>query len=111
MAAKVGRERTFDAALRQDDPPDHVEITLNVGAPKSIDRLFGVADDEDFTRLKLDRLPVGGVLTGLFSQVEENLVLNRIRVLKLIDEKRFEKVLELFAQRPVIAQEISRTFQ
>ena len=97
MAAKIRRKRTFNAALGQDDLSHHVQVALNVGAPKGVNRLLRVSDHEDFTWLDLDRLPLGGALAEFFRQVEENLVLNRIGILKFIDENGLEKILEFFA--------------
>ena len=60
IAAKIRREPAFDTVLRLDDFLDDFEIGLDVGPAKSIDRLFGVADDEDFARSQFYLAPVLG---------------------------------------------------
>src|ERR671918_99991 len=111
VAAKIRGQGTFDSALSEDDVLHHVEVALNIRTAKSINRLLRVTDHEYFARLKLDRPPLGRALPGFFREVEKNLVLNRIRILKFVYENGFERVFQLFAQMLVIAQEIPGTDQ
>src|SRR6516162_7450145 len=88
VAAKVGGEPAFDTILGFDNFFDHLEIGFNIGAAKSVNRLLRITDDEDFSGNYFDLAPVHRRLPGLFGQVEEDLILNRIRILKFVEENR-----------------------
>ena len=51
VATEVGGQPALDAVLRHDDFFDDFQIGLDIGAAKSIDRLFWIADDEQFAGL------------------------------------------------------------
>ena len=90
--------------------PLDVVVHGYVGAPEAIDGLLWVADDEQLAGLERDVPPVGGVGT-IFSQEQDDLGLQRIRVLELVDEQIVEGLLPAFAQREVVAQSATQTAQ
>jgi len=79
-------------------------------APEPIDRLLGIADDEQLARLRANRAPVAfrGVVGG---KQQEDLRLQRIGVLELVDEQVSEATLEVGAHGRDVAQEIARAHQ
>ena len=87
VAAKIGGQPAFDAILRLDDFLDHFEIGFDVGAAEGVDRLFRIADDEQFAGCQFDFAPIRHALVGLLGQVEQNLILDRVGVLKLVDQE------------------------
>ena len=111
VAAKVGGEPALDAVLRFDDFFDDFEIGFDVGAAKGVDRLLRVADDEYFSGNDSNLAPVHRCLTGLFGQVEENLILDRIGVLKFVDENRAVAPFEIRAYAHLVAHEIARAHE
>ncbi len=111
VAAKIGRKPAFDAILRFDDFLDDFEIGLDVGAAKSIDRLFRIADHEYFPWDYFELAPIHRGLAGGLGQVEENLILNRIGVLKFVDEDRAIAPFEICAHALLVAHEIARAHQ
>ena len=111
VAAEVGRQPAFDAVLRQDDFLDHFQIGFDVGAAEGVDRLFRIADDKQFAGCQFNFAPVRHALVGLFGQVEQNLILDRIGVLKLVDQDRPVAALEFGAHALVIAHQVARAHQ
>src|ERR687892_1469936 len=77
VAAKIRCQPALDSVLRFDDFLNHFEISLDIRAPKRIDRLFRVADDENFSGGELDLAPVFDRMIRLLGKVEQNLILNR----------------------------------
>ncbi len=111
VAAKVGGEPAFDAVLRFDDFLDDFEIGFDVGAAKSVDRLLRVPDHEDFSRNDFHLAPIHRGLARLLGQVKKNLILDRIGVLKFVDENRAIAPLEIRAHAHLIAHEIARAHE
>ena len=107
IAAKIGRQPAFDAVLRLDDFLDDFEIGLDVGPAKSIDRLFGIADDEDFAGSQFYLAPILGCSALGFGKIEQNLVLDRIGILKFVDEDRAVAAFEVRAHVILVADEIA----
>ena len=107
IAAKIGRQPAFDAILRLDDFLDDFEIGLDVGPAKSIDRLFGIADDEDFAGSQFHLAPVLGRSALGFGEIEQDLVLDRIGILKFVDEDRAVAPFEVGAHVILVADEIA----
>ena len=60
----------------------------DVGAAEAVDRLFGIAHEEERTRPERERRPVAGVTfcRRLAAEAPENLGLERVGVLELVDE-------------------------
>ena len=82
-------------------------VDADVGPPEPVDRLLGVADDEQLPRRRPDPAPVpfrriaGG-------EQQEDLRLQRIGVLELVDEDAGEPALEVGADRVAVAHEVAR---
>src|SRR5262245_18577501 len=81
IAAKVGREPALDTVLRLDDFLNDLEIGFNIRAAKSVDRLLRIPDDENFSGNYFYSAPVFCGVPGLFGEVEEDLILERIGIL------------------------------
>src|SRR5437867_1406486 len=111
VAAKICRKPAFDTVLRFDDFPDDFEIGLDVGAAEGIDRLFRVADHEYFSGNHFEPAPIHRGLVGVLGQVEENLILNRIGVLKFVDEDRTIAPFKLCPHALLVAHEVARAHQ
>ena len=103
--AKTGAQRhAFSARPLQHliDAP----IDSHVSATETINRLFGVADQEQFPRNRSSFAPVRlSRITG--GQQQQNLGLQRIGVLELIDEDSFEALLKARPHLRIIPDEIS----
>src|ERR1044071_5806123 len=108
IAAEIRREPEFDAVLRLNNFLDDFEIGFDVGAAKSVDRLLGVADHEDFSRDDLHFAPIRRGLAELLGQVKKNFVLDRIGVLKFVDENGAVAAFEIRAHARLIAHQIAR---
>ena len=61
---------------------------FNVGPAEGIDRLLGIPHDKQFARFQVHVMPRGLMAARSFTEVEDDLVLHRIGVLKLIDQDR-----------------------
>ncbi len=88
----------------------HVLVERNVGAAKSVNRLLGIADDEQLARPGLNLHPVrlGGIRGR---EQEQNFGLQRIGVLELIDENVRESILQFRAYRRIVANQVARDQQ
>ena len=70
-----------------------VAIDADIGPPETINRLFWIADDEELAGDRMNRTPVGN--GGIVCRQEhENFGLQRIGVLKLVNEDALESPLE-----------------
>src|SRR5438876_964589 len=79
----------------------------HIGAAETIDRLFWIADDEEFPRARPYAAPV--VFSGLVCcQQHQDLSLQRIRVLKLIYKYMSKALLQICAYVSVISHEVAR---
>src|SRR5262249_32953540 len=85
----------------------HALVCFDVRAAKTIDRLLRVADHEERARERLEPPPVA-LHDVPASQVEDDLGLNRIGVLKLVDEDRCEATLKIAAGARMVAEKIAR---
>ena len=78
----------------------------DVGAAKSIDRLFGIAHQEQLAGERRNVPPVR-LLRIIRSEKQEDLSLQRVSILKLVHKDVLELVLQVFADRAVLDQEIA----
>ena len=78
----------------------------DVGAAKSIDRLFGIAHQEQLAGERRNVPPVR-LVRIIRSEKQENLGLQRISILKLVHKDVLELVLQVFADPAVLDQEIT----
>ena len=85
-------------------------VEHHVGAPEAVDGLLGVTDDEQLARHHAHAVEIadGGVRAG---EQQKYLGLQRIGVLKLIDEKMAEALLQVFAHVAVLHQHVARERQ
>src|SRR6266545_176447 len=107
VAAKVGGKPAFDAVLRLDNFLDDFEISLDVGAAKSIDRLLWIADHEYFPGRHFYVAPIRRRVAELLGQVEENLILDWISVLNFGDIFR-RPTLDISTDRLVGQEQVFR---
>ena len=94
-----GHELTLDLPVR-----------LDVGAPEPVDRLLGVADDEQLSGHGAHAGPVGlGGIAG--REQQQDLGLDRIGVLELVHEQPLVALLEVGADIGVATQQIAGAHQ
>src|SRR5262245_16972031 len=87
FAAKVCDQR-MDASATRPNFLHYALEGLDIGSAKGIDRLFGISYDKQFPRFQVYILPRNLMGTRPLTEIEDNLVLHRISVLKLIDQNR-----------------------
>ncbi len=92
------------------DPAAHLAIDRDVGAAEPVDRLLGIADDEEAAGQRLRLAPVG-LARIVGGEEQEDLGLQRIGVLELVDEDALEAALEALAHPPVVAHQVARDEQ
>ena len=92
------------------DPAADLAIDGDVGAAEAVDRLLGIADDEEAAGLRLRLAPVG-LARIVGGEEQEDLGLQRIGVLELVDEDALEAALEALAHAPVVAHQVARDEQ
>ncbi len=82
-------------------------VDADVRPPESIDRLLRVADDEELAGDGSDLPPIrnGGIVRG---QEQQDLRLQRIGILKLVDEQTLEALLEAAAHLGIISNQVAR---
>jgi hypothetical protein len=103
--SEVRRELEEPATAR--DPAAHGLVSFDVRAPKPVDRLLGIAHDEEGAGNRRELPPVP--LVGLLSRQEkEDLRLDGIGVLELVHEDRRESLEQRASDLGVVAQEIAR---
>jgi len=88
----------------------HLPVHGDVGAPEAVDRLLGVAHDEELPRHGLHLAPVasGGIGGG---EQQQDLGLEGIGVLELVHEDVGEPPLEVGPRLVVVAHEVARAHQ
>lgn len=84
--AEIGRDRQQAVGGLGAKGVARLDIGADVGAAKAIDRLLGIADQEQRARPDVKARPVIGVVDGLTAQTPEDLGLQGIGVLELVDE-------------------------
>ena len=83
-----------------------MQINRYVGASETIDRLLGITKEEEFAGNRRDVEPI--VLLGIVGRKEqEKLSLDRVRILKLVNEVMREALLQLFAHGKIVANQIT----
>ncbi len=81
-------------------------VERDVGAAEFVDGLFGVADQEELARRRRGRQPVGLIWIGR-GQQHQDLRLQRIGILKLIDEQVAEALLKVRPHLRLVFQKIA----
>ncbi len=82
-------------------------VNLDVGPAEAIDRLLRVAHDEEFPGLQFHLVPLRRVATPPLGQEEDDLGLERVRVLELVDQDVGEPLLEMLPRRGVVEQQVA----
>jgi hypothetical protein len=111
IAAEVCGEPALDAVLSLDNFLYDLEIGFNIGATKSVNRLLRIPDDEDFSRNYSHSAPVRRGRTGLFGQVKQDLILDRIGILKFVEENRAVAPFQIGPHARVIAHQVAGAHQ
>ena len=101
-------------ARRQVEDPDavlgeqvlHVMVEDDVGAAKAVDRLLRIADHEELARSR-PHPPPAGLVRVVGRKQQQDLRLERVRVLELVDEQVAVAPLQVGAHRGVRAQQIA----
>ena len=88
------------------------DIGVHVGASETIDRLFGIADQKQRPGTKRPSQRIGAaVLSSLAAEPPENVDLQRIGVLKLVDENMPKSTRQRLADLFVSSQQIARRIE
>src|SRR4051812_15382986 len=102
------RIQVHDSGALGLEPIADLPIDAHVGPSKTIDRLLGIADEEQRAGPRPCASPIGlGVVVS--GEQQQNLGLQWIRILKLVDEDPFEARLESLTDDGVVAHEIACT--
>ena len=88
MGPKVSLEGILLPLGRQDMLPDDGIVGLDVRPSKRINGLLGIAHDKQFTRFRMHVMPFPGFGAPGLGQKQDQLVLDRIGVLKFIHDDR-----------------------
>ena len=104
VAAKV-RHQGIDASTTRSNFLHHSFEGFDVGSAEGIDRLLGIPHDKQFARLQVHVMPRSLMAARPFTEVEDDLVLDRIGVLKLIDQDRPIGLFDPSADGRMVAQE------
>jgi hypothetical protein len=85
----------------------HLLVESHIGAPESIDRLLRIADQKELAGDGSDGAPICflGVIGG---EQQEYLRLERIGILKFVDEEMGEAPLQLAANSGIVPDQIAR---
>src|SRR5688500_1805889 len=104
MTSKIGRQFATErpAALH---PFDDMIEGFDVGPTEGVDRLFWIADNEEFPWLEFGVAPRGRLRPRLLGEIEHDFVLHRIGILEFIDEQRSVVSLQLSADGRIIAKQ------
>ena len=106
--AEVGGEGEGLAAASLDEAL-RLLVDRDVGAAEAVDRLLGVADDEELARLQAAAAPVGrGLPLRVLGQEERDLGLQRVGVLELVHQDEVEAPLEVAAHGDRGLQDVAR---
>ena len=68
--------------------------------------MLRISHDKDLSRNKLHLSPLSRLPAGSLGEIKENFILDRIGVLKLVDQDRLILALQLLADPRVVADEI-----
>ena len=92
MRAKITTQgQLFSAGcLAQHEIMNDGIIGFDIRSPKRINRLFGIAHNEELARRQPNLRPRTRLVCRVFGQVQNQFVLNRVRILKLINQNRVE---------------------
>ena len=84
----------------------NLPVEHQVGPAELVDRLLGIADQEQFPGLRPDLLPIrfGRIVAA---QQQQDLDLQRIGVLKFVDEQMAEALLQIAANFHLAAEQIA----
>jgi hypothetical protein len=86
------RRQVLGSSTYGDELLLHALIKGDIGTPETVDGLLGIGDDEELAGFGPDATPV--VLDRVVgAQEQQDLGLDRVRVLKLVDEQMCELVL------------------
>ena len=85
-------------------------VGLDVRPPEGVDRLLGIAHDEQLPGPEAHLVPRPGA-GAVFGQEKDDLGLERVRILELVHQDRIEAALEVGADLAVVAEEVARLEQ
>ena len=104
-AAKAARQVEQRHAARRELRP-HAGVYIEVGAAETVDRLLGIADDEERALARAGSLPIP--LVGIVRrQQQQQLRLQRVRILEFVDEDPRVASLEVAPRAGVVPDEIT----
>ena len=106
--AEVGGNRQKAAGVLGTKGVARLHVGADIGAPEAIDRLLGVADQEERARPNPELGPVVVAIHSLAAQPPEDLGLLRVSILKLVDEDMCETLPKRPAHVIMVAQQVAR---
>src|SRR4030095_15117464 len=107
VTAEVGGEETFHAVLGLNYLFDDFEIGLDIRAAERVDRLLRVANDENLSGDEFYIAPLFRRKARFFREIKKNFILDRVRVLKFVDENRAELPFQLLTYVRTIAHQVA----
>ena len=93
---------------RQDVVADNGIVGFNIRPPKRINGLLGIAHDKQFARRRLHAMPFPGFGARGLGQKQDDLVLDRVGILKFIDDNRLVLLFQFGAHVRVVPQQAPR---
>ena len=107
--AEIGSDREYAVCRLGAERLAGADVGCDVGTAEAIDRLLGIADEEEGARSEREGRPVGGgaLRRRLSAEAPENLGLQGVGVLELVHEDAGEARGEGPAHVIVIAQQIA----
>ena len=106
--AEIGGDRQEAVGVLGAEGVARLHIGADIGAAEAIDRLLGIADQEERARPDAEPGPVVVAIDRLAAKPPEDLGLQGIGVLELVDEDVGETLPERAADVVMVAQQIAR---
>src|SRR4029453_18817289 len=107
VTAEVGGEAAFHPVLGFNQLFDDFEIGLDIRAAERVYRLLRVANDENLSGGEFYIAPFFRRIVRFFREIKKNFILDRVRVLKFVDENRAELLFQLLTYARMIAHEVA----
>ena len=83
-------------------------VEVDVCPPEAVDRLLGVADEEEASFIDMRVLPAHSFGRSAARKQDRNFDLQRVGVLELVDQEMRKLLAHRFAHGRVVAQEVTR---
>src|SRR5215813_7658906 len=111
VTAEVGGKLAFYAVLGLNQLFDNFEIGLDIRAAKRVYRLLRIANDKNLSGGEFYIAPLFGRMAHFFREIKKDFVLDRVRVLKFVDENRAELHFQLLTYVRPITDQVARAHE